>query len=465
MRHGSAAEKMWYKVAAEMERQKEKRSMYAYRKKEEDIRKKKKGNAVQRKSREAQKSGAENNATGIPAQLKERMESHTGLSLDDVRVHYHSDMPKRLDALAYTQGNQVYLGPGQERHLPHELGHVVQQKLGNVRADTRHESGALMNTDAALEREADEIGALRKPVGKSEKNGVKTVQRRIEPQSEQMDDGALLSAVRGRMGKKYKKEFEKEIKKFYRLMKSSSYPFTNDDILLRISEENWHKEGTAEELAEKMELEKQEELDVKYGGERGHMVSRHIEIPEKDLRARVEGEHAIERASKFDPGVKGRDQALYVLEKLQPILQELLRGVLSSTGGVLVEEMQQIATMRIGDVKTYLRQGYGIDFDRETKESEGEFDISYILRLQKSGAGVNSVFTLSIDYSVLVNRIFRKQVVEKAAPGKRKRVYEPAQLFRGKNKPCFEVTPATGMDKIEGLVEASGIDYIGVTLF
>lgn len=99
------------------------------------------------------------NRTGIPTVLKERMEQSTGLSFDDVRVNYNSKMPAKLDALAYTQGNRVEIGPGQERYLPHELGHVVQQKLGLVRANERHSSGALLNTDAGLERQADEIGA------------------------------------------------------------------------------------------------------------------------------------------------------------------------------------------------------------------------------------------------------------------------------------------------------------------
>lgn len=101
------------------------------------------------------------NRTGIPTRLKERMERRTGLSFDDVRVHYNSDMPARLGALAYTQGSRVEIGPGQERHLPHELGHVVQQKLGLVRANAMHSSGVAMNTEEGLERQADEIGAGR----------------------------------------------------------------------------------------------------------------------------------------------------------------------------------------------------------------------------------------------------------------------------------------------------------------
>lgn len=102
------------------------------------------------------------NYTGIPSQLKERLEQTTGLLLDDVRVHYNSGLPAKLDALAYTRGNQIEIAPGQEQHLPHELGHVVQQKLGIVRANAVHSSGVALNTDDRLEHQADEIGAGKK---------------------------------------------------------------------------------------------------------------------------------------------------------------------------------------------------------------------------------------------------------------------------------------------------------------
>ena len=98
------------------------------------------------------------NLTGIPTQMKLDFERRSGLSFDDVRVHYNSDKPRRIGALAYTQIPQVHIGPGQERHLRHELGHVVQQKQGIVRPDTQHFSGLVMNTDARLEYEADLIG-------------------------------------------------------------------------------------------------------------------------------------------------------------------------------------------------------------------------------------------------------------------------------------------------------------------
>lgn len=99
-------------------------------------------------------AGGQINRTGIPDAVKTRAEEKAGISLDDVRVHYNSEKPAQLAALAYTQGSDVYIGPGQERYLGHELGHVVQQKEGRVRPNTSVD-GRPVNDDAGLEREAD----------------------------------------------------------------------------------------------------------------------------------------------------------------------------------------------------------------------------------------------------------------------------------------------------------------------
>ena len=96
------------------------------------------------------------NQTGIPNNMKARFENFSGVSFDDVRVHYNSDRPAQLQALAYTQGNQVYIGPGQEKHLGHELGHVVQQKQGVVKPDF-YIGNVPVNTDSVLEKNADKI--------------------------------------------------------------------------------------------------------------------------------------------------------------------------------------------------------------------------------------------------------------------------------------------------------------------
>jgi hypothetical protein len=73
-------------------------------------------------------------------------------------VHYNSSQPAQLNALAYAQGSDIHLGPGQEQHLPHEAWHVVQQAQGRVRPTMQMREGVPVNDDAGLEREADVMG-------------------------------------------------------------------------------------------------------------------------------------------------------------------------------------------------------------------------------------------------------------------------------------------------------------------
>ena len=93
------------------------------------------------------------NQTGLPAPLKAGIEQLSGLAMDSVRVHYNSAKPAALQALAYTQGTEIYVGPGQERHLPHEGWHIVQQLQGRV-MPTGQAQGLRLNDDGALEQEA-----------------------------------------------------------------------------------------------------------------------------------------------------------------------------------------------------------------------------------------------------------------------------------------------------------------------
>lgn len=71
------------------------------------------------------------NNTGLPDNLKTGVEDISGFAMDDVKVHYNSDKPAQFQAFAYAQGTDIHIGPGQEKHLPHEAWHVVQQKQGN----------------------------------------------------------------------------------------------------------------------------------------------------------------------------------------------------------------------------------------------------------------------------------------------------------------------------------------------
>lgn len=98
------------------------------------------------------------NETGMPDNLKAGIEDLSGFAMDDVRVHYNSDKPATVQALAYTQGTDIHVAPGQEQHLPHEAWHVAQQMAGRVEPTT--EVGGLpVNDSIELEHEADVMGA------------------------------------------------------------------------------------------------------------------------------------------------------------------------------------------------------------------------------------------------------------------------------------------------------------------
>lgn len=98
------------------------------------------------------------NRTGLPDQLKSGVESLSGMSMDHVKVHYNSSQPAQLNALAYAQGSDIHVAPGQEKHLPHEAWHVVQQAQGRVAPTMQMKGGVAINDDQGLEHEADVMG-------------------------------------------------------------------------------------------------------------------------------------------------------------------------------------------------------------------------------------------------------------------------------------------------------------------
>ena len=116
------------------------------------------------------------NRTGLPDGLKSGLEGLSGLSMDDVRVHRGSSRPAAIQAHAYTQGSEIHLAPGQERHLAHEAWHVVQQKQGRV-APTMQLGDTAINDDHGLEGEADRMGERAAQTGASAPQAAAPVQR------------------------------------------------------------------------------------------------------------------------------------------------------------------------------------------------------------------------------------------------------------------------------------------------
>jgi len=130
------------------------------------------------------------NNTGLPDNLKSGIENLSGISMDDVKVHYNSNKPATLQAHAYAQGTDIHVSPGQEKHVPHEAWHVVQQKQGRVKPTMQLKDNVNVNDDKGLEKEADVMG--------EKASSVKLLKEQVSPflPSENISSNIQVSALK-----------------------------------------------------------------------------------------------------------------------------------------------------------------------------------------------------------------------------------------------------------------------------
>jgi len=118
-------------------------------------------------------------AQALPPALQRGTEQLSGHSMADVAVHYNSALPEKVQAHAFAQGTDIHLAAGQEKHLPHEAWHVVQQKEGRVQAQTQF-MGKYLNNDQGLEAEATRMGQKAWQLGQSSKSTPNKAPRAIQ---------------------------------------------------------------------------------------------------------------------------------------------------------------------------------------------------------------------------------------------------------------------------------------------
>ncbi|MDP3468743.1 MAG: DUF4157 domain-containing protein [Daejeonella sp.] len=183
----------------------------------------------------------QNNNTGLPDQLKSGIENLSGYSLDDVKVHYNSDKPATLQAHAYAQGTDIHVASGQDRHLPHEAWHVVQQKQGRVKPTLQ------------LKGKEDETEEFFDLAETGEEEGIKA-EKKVEPKSaahrKKLDE---LKKSGAHMGEESQIKFQGELTVAARLNRffgnESSY-----SQILRLSDEFNKSQDVAEKQALLKEL-------------------------------------------------------------------------------------------------------------------------------------------------------------------------------------------------------------------
>ena len=121
---------------------------------------------VQKTETPVSDSGGSGDSSGVPTGVRNKMEQTLNTDLSGVTVHTNSSKAKSVGALAYTQGTDIHVAPGQynpgtssgKRLLGHELTHVAQQMAGRVHP-TGEVNGMPLNDSPSLEAEADKMGA------------------------------------------------------------------------------------------------------------------------------------------------------------------------------------------------------------------------------------------------------------------------------------------------------------------
>lgn len=146
-------------------------------------------NSQEESSSSQQQVDRQPNKTGIPDRLKAVIEHFSGLSLAEVRVHYNSDMPAKVKAHAYTEGLNIYIAKGQEKHLAHEIWHVVQQMRNQLKA-TETEGGKKIDKDPKKEADADKVGNLAEKTTAVPTENITDLQQ-VTPQQEGIQRVAL----------------------------------------------------------------------------------------------------------------------------------------------------------------------------------------------------------------------------------------------------------------------------------
>ncbi len=126
------------------------------------------------------------------------MENVSGVDLSGVSIIRNSSEPEKLNAEALYRKNEVHSAPGKDKHIPHELGHAVQQAKSKVKATTTI-NGQKVNNDPKLETEADDLGkkALSKSDSTTNTNQLKNkfnltnandINQRAEAQTDEEDN-------------------------------------------------------------------------------------------------------------------------------------------------------------------------------------------------------------------------------------------------------------------------------------
>ena len=365
------------------------------------------------------------NNTGMPDDLKAGIESLSGFSMDDVRVHYNSPKPATVQALAYTQGTDIHVAPGQEKHLPHEAWHVAQQMAGRV-SPTTNINGMPVNDNAALEHEAGVMGEKAVTQRVEKKSGIfnrkfdehhvfSPIQRFINP-----DKHSVLLILKRKKTFTSKKYLEK-LESFLDEINEMESRFEAADIaeMLRINDYN------VERTRESMIASLGEKLDNRMG--EGHIGAEHYAKSEYFQKERMLKEDKTDVTTLED---SARTKKFFTHVK-QTVKQNLLIALNDCIEDLSIS---MPACWSIKDVKSVVGQYKGVPYLFEM------YSIT-IKEISVKGAGsARNTFEVTFDPKLESIESYEKIQYSKESQSK---LNDKIRMYWGHNKPSVVVDEKT----------------------
>ncbi|AEV32310.1 hypothetical protein Oweho_1311 [Owenweeksia hongkongensis DSM 17368] len=423
------------------------------------------------------------NKTGLPDNLKAGIENLSGHSMDDVKVHYNSAKPAALQAHAYAQGTNIHLATGQEKHLPHEAWHVVQQKQRRVKPTLQMKSGVNMNDDAGLEKEADVMGekALQfvgkrpETLAQMKLKGIINSNQERQTIRFQMDKNSSTYVQRkinpSKKLTKYLKPYndEKEnvksiIKQLFKNLIKSGFTYQEPAIHEAIRGTTL-KIKSLKSLHEKMEASFARDRDEDLGGDGAHGLGRHYAISDEALEDRLRGPRAIPTASRFQKDEGSRLNKLHNLIKnaLVSNLSKPAKQIGQKVHSVMTDPTDDYASKTTNNLRKNYLQGIANVFTEnyDFEDPSLGFTITSEWKIQVIGAP--PIITITCEYEVESWEDFNKDQWSLSSSGDlvKGSVSEPAKMYSGSNSPIITIPTGDSIEKVnsqtKGIIENSGV--------
>ena len=381
----------------------------------------------------------------LEAGLQRSMGQAMGADFSGVKVHTDAksdQLNQSIQAKAFTTGQDVFFRQGAydpgsrggQELIAHELTHVVQQN-----------GGAVMR-----------LPLLPQPCNDSQKQiGDNSIQRLIVPHEKEARFVKRFGEVN--------KGVKEALVKLHAAAESSPHKYSGEELVDALRKKGQLTNKNINGLVDDLNKLKSTDMDEGLSGDRGHSMTRHLTISDKDMEERLRGNNAIAVATRFSTEENaGRIVMKYyrlLSSKVPPLVKQLVTKTCLEALDI-IKSNQYTTLPNNAEKRRHLRDALGV----QTTIEENEFDIQFIWGYVIEGTGVR----IRCEYEIRSVEEFVKEQWRVDAESKEVRkntLDQIATMYSGSNTPVIQVLNTDNESQLLGKIAESPINNIGVTLF